>query len=105
MAEHHWLIFLTENASTNGYLKNADTPFNAELFVAKLTEENVEIEEAYRVAKDYPLRISKYGVWENPTRNFISLTDNQFLYLRRDNLEGIPLRASTRNVNEILIIF
>ena len=99
MAQYKWLIFLTENMTTEDFLKEVDTPFNSELFVAKVTKENVVFEEAYRVEKNYPLRISKYGVWENVRKKFVRLAKHEYLYMRRDDLEGIPLRASTRNVN------
>ena len=97
MASYKWLIFLI-NTTTSDFLKDVNTPFNSEIVTARIIEDKAELEEGYRVAKSYPLRVSKYGIWT--AKKFIGLsTRNDFLYRRRKDMEGFPVRASTRDVS------
>lgn len=100
MSEFKWLIFLLNNMTTSDFLKNVDTPFNSEIITAKFRENKVELEEGFRVAEDFPLRVVKYGIWT--AKNFVGIsTPNDYLYRRRKDMEGFPVRASTRNVSAI----
>lgn len=106
MADYKWLIFLSPNMSTDQYLKRVNTPFNSEIMTAKLKNDLVDLEEGYRVADNYPLRILKYGSL-NSNKKFVAMSE-KYLYARRKDMEGFPIRATTRDVSaslQVLLFF
>lgn len=72
------------------------------MIVAKLDDYvTVQLEEVYRVAKGYPLRVVKYGIYSHGK---LTHPTELSLYSRRNDLEGYPIRASTKDVSKNAVI-
>lgn len=96
MADFLWLVFLRNDETTESFLKDVNTPFDIHMVLGRVQDDNnVELEEAYRVSEGYPLRVSKFGSWNETS--FIA-PQSPSVYSRRRDLEGFPVRVSSKEV-------
>ena len=92
-----WVIFLHRNQNPSKFLEKVNTPFNTDLILARMINtEMMLLDEAYRVEEKYPLRIFNYGSYANGKLTFPTFFS---LYSRRYDMEGYPVRLSTRDVS------
>lgn len=102
MASSLWLIFIPFEESTEEYLKDVNVPFNAEFFITAaqvLGERDIGLERSYRVADGYPLRVSNWGTWLHTSDTIkFNYESQDYIYAKRNNLEGFPIRASSKDV-------
>ena len=92
-----WLVFLGRKKDPRQFLEKVNTPFNANIILAKIVNTTaVNFQEAYRVEDKYPLRILEYGSFINGVVTFPKFLS---LYSRRHDLEGFPVRVSTKDVS------
>lgn len=100
MSSSFWLIFTPFEEGPEEYLRDVNVPFNAEFFMTALQvvgERNIYLKRCYRVSEDYPLRVSELAVWE-PISNEFTIAD-EFVYKTRNNLEGLPIKVSSKDVS------
>ena len=91
-----WLLFIG-NGSISDFFAQIYVPFNCEFLVTwPGKNDNLHIDEVYRVAKGKPLNDLPYGRW-NPGTGLVS--DKYNLLKRRVNMEGVVLKAITAAVS------
>ena len=82
-----WLLFLNENFSRiEDFFTDINIPFDCELLVVhKEYAYHMILTEVYRVSPSFPLQTRLLTNLASP--------NNQNLYRRRDNLQGLVLRS------------
>ncbi|KAL0269927.1 UNVERIFIED_CONTAM: hypothetical protein PYX00_007508 [Menopon gallinae] len=91
MSNSLWLLIM--NKSIPEYLAEVNLQFDVELIIGQVKNKDlVEFQEAYRVDRDYPLRISQFGKWTRS--NGLDIPTNH-LYERRTDLEGKLLKVGS----------
>lgn len=99
MSEYKWLIFLPHNVTTDEYLKKINAPFNSEIITGKFEKDKVEFEISHRVAEDYPLQVIPHGTFHTD-EGLVGLPRNDYIYKRRNDMEGFQVRTATWEVSE-----
>lgn len=93
-----WLLFLNAVTSLDDIFSDVNIPFNSEFLVVQGSREDKEtlsVTEVYRVAGHLPLQKVVWGSWSPKHR--LSGPERS-LNIRRDNLQGLVLRAATVHV-------
>ena len=89
-----WLLLLEDGRSVDSFFSDVHIPFNCRFLVAQSKGDSVELTEVYRVTASQPLTVSRCGVW----RNGQPIPCKGNLYDRRNNLQGLVIRAVTMEV-------
>jgi hypothetical protein len=90
-----WLLFLKDDFPVDDFFSDVHVPFNCLFLVAQSANDTVQLTEVYRVSSNHPLTVSHYGVWKQ--NHSVFCRGN--LYDRRNNLQGLSMRAVSVNVS------
>jgi hypothetical protein len=91
-----WLLFLDTNTSLEQFFVDANIPLDCQVLVAQPQSDHVVVlTEVYRLSPTIPLQTYCFGNWSAGG----GLTwPSQGLYMRRNNLKGLLLKAGIMNV-------
>jgi hypothetical protein len=92
-----WLLLMNVGTDIDKYFTDIDVPVDSEMLVAHRQEGDVRLTEVYRVRRGYPLQEHAFGTVSD-RNNVLSATDIAF-YDRRNNLQGLIMKAATTEVS------
>lgn len=91
-----WLIFLDSNSVLDDLLASVDIPFDCKFLVARQEQDHViNFVEVYRVGTGRPIQTYWFGNW---TPNGGLAWPKLAFYQRRNNLQGLVLKTTVREV-------
>ena len=103
MSNVNWLLFLDTNTSLEQFFTDINIPFNCQFMVAQPQSNHVVVlTEVYRVSPTLPLQTYRFGNW---TVGGGLTWPPQGLYRRRNNLQGLELKAGSRMVQCRVVSF
>jgi hypothetical protein len=96
MSDVNWLLFLDTNTSLEQFFTDITIPFDCQFLVAQPQSDHVVLlTEVYRVSPTLPLQTYRFGNW---TAGGGLTWPSQGLYWRRNNLQGVQLKAGIQQV-------
>ena len=96
MSDVNWLLFLDTNTSLEHFFTDINIPFDCQFLVAQPQSDHVVVlTEVYRVSPTFPLQTYRFGNW---TAGGGLTSPSQGLYVRRNNLQGLELKAGVQPV-------
>jgi hypothetical protein len=90
-----WLLFLDDGHSVGNVLSDLHVPFNCRFLVAQSEGDTVRLTEVYRVTANHPLTLNHHGIWKKG----YPMSSQASLYERRNDLQGLVMKAITLNVS------
>jgi len=96
MSDVNWLLFLDTNTSLEHFFTDINIPFDCQFLVAQPQSDHfVVLTDVYRVSPTLPLQTYRFGNW---TAGGGLTSPSQGLYVRRNNLQGLELKAGVAPV-------
>lgn len=90
-----WLIALPKDVSAEEFIADDFLPFKPHVLTVSATEEGAILRETWRVTWGHALHVRPYATW---TSSGLSCEREHCAFEARDDLEGYPLTAASKEV-------